>query len=471
MSQFKFTKRHRRNRTTRARATNKGGKPVFAGAQGCVFLPSLKCKHRARNMLDGNISKLGYREGSDFEMREYEKITPFIKKIKNYDKYFNVQATSCEPDVLSTSDLIGFNDVCQNFKRDSITASNVNANLDKLRAINMPDLGMDLKGWMDKIPLDAQRVRQLNDHISELLLHAVVPMNEQGVMHNDLKSENLMMDRADDNLRIIDWGLAGITTPHQIIPGRYFMNNPVTFNRPFSTMIISSEIDDQYRAFIRGLPANFSPEDLKPFVSGLYAEYRKLAPTGHEYLTYIFENMFNLNRDAADILLNTAVEKYNAQILHHFTGTSAGTGTGTGREFLLREYFDKVYRPNTDVWGTVSVYYSMFMLPRDHFMMPDSVYHDMLQRYRSIFRTMVFVNGHKRMNVQSIAQQLRQISDAVSAGSGPMLFKKKIKKVKKVKTSVKKMVRFNIDTDAADNVHKNTHNYRVPTPYPFKTKT
>ena len=465
MSKFKFTHRHR----------NKGGKPVFAGAQGCVFLPSLKCKHRARNMNDGNISKLGYKEGSDFEMREYEKITPFIKKIKNYDKYFNVRATSCEPDALSTSDLVEFNDVCKNFRKESITASNVNANLDKLRAINMPDLGMDLKVWMDKMPMDAQRVRQLNDHISELLLHAVVPMNQQGVMHNDLKSENLMMDRTDDNLRIIDWGLAGITTQHQIIPGRYFMNNPVTFNRPFSTMIVSSEIDDQYRAFISDLPlpANFSAEDLKPFVSGLYTEYRKLAPTGHEYLTYIFETMFNLNTDAAGILLNMAVEKYNADILHHYTRR---------RQFMLHEYFDKVYRYNTDVWGTVSVYYSMFMLPRDHFIMPDSVYHDMLQRYRSIFRTMVFVNGHKRMNVQRIAQQLRQISDAVTVTTGRFNkfnnnkfnnTKFNNNKFNKFNKSVKKMVRFNIDadTDTDKDVHKKTHNYRVPTPYPFKMKT
>jgi hypothetical protein len=236
------------------------------------------------------------------------------------------------------------------------------------------------------------------------------------------------------------------------------MNNPVTFNRPFSTMIISSEIDDQYHSFISHLPANFSAEDLKPFVSGLYAEYRKLAPTGHEYLTYIFETMFNVNTDAAGILLNTVVEKYNAEILHHYTRR---------RQFMLHEYFDKVYRHNTDVWGTVSVYYSIFMLPRDHFIMPDSVYHDMLQRYRSIFRTMVFVNGHKRMNVQRIAQQLRQISDAVTGRFNKVNTFNKFNKVNK---SVKKMVRFNIDTDA-DNVHKKTHNYRVPTPYPFKTKT
>jgi len=452
---FKFTKRHR---------ITKGGKPVFAGAQGCVFIPSLKCKHRPRNMFDGNISKLGYKEGSDFEMREYDKITPFIKKIKNHEKYFNIQATSCEPDALSTSDLVEFNEVCRNFKKESINASNVNDNLDKLRAITMPDLGMDLKVWMDKLPLDARRLRQINDRISELLVHAVAPMNKQGIMHNDLKSENLMMDHADANLRIIDWGLAGMITPHQIIPGRYFMNNPVTFNRPFSTMIISSEIDDLYKNFISHLPEHFAPEQLKPFVNDMYKEYRKLAPSGHEYLTYIFETMFNLNTETANLVLNSMVEKYNAEILHHYTDP-------TRRQFVLHDYFNKVYRYNTDVWGTMSVFYSMFMLPRDHFIMSDSVYQDMLQRYRTIFRTMIFANGHKRMNVQRIVQQLRQISNATGKSktlhkfNKPNEFNKPNKFNKSIK-SIKKMVRFNIDTD--NDVSKQTNNYRVPTPYPFK---
>jgi serine/threonine protein kinase len=93
---------------------------------------------------------------------------------------------------------------------------------------------------MEQTSFNAANLRQLNDHISKLLIHAVVPMNQLGVIHNDLKSENVMIDRTK-NSRIIDWGLAGITTPAQVIPAHHFMNNPVTFNRPFSTMVISTD--------------------------------------------------------------------------------------------------------------------------------------------------------------------------------------------------------------------------------------
>jgi len=422
---------------TRRRKT-KGGKPVFAGAQGCVFIPSLKCKGRPRNMNDGNISKLGYKEGSDFEMREYAKITPFIRTIRNYDKYFNIRVNSCEPDVLSTSDLINFNEVCRHNFDESITAENVNANLDKLRAINMPNLGLDLKEWIEKLPLDARRLRVLNNHISELLLRAVAPMNALGVMHNDLKSENLMMDLKEHHVRIIDWGLAGVTSPHQVIPARYFMNNPVTYNRPFSTMIISSEIDGLIKNYMSPQRRVTAPEDLKPFVNRLYSEYRNLAPSGHKYFTYIFEAMFNLNTETASAVLTEAVEKYNADILHHFT-------SATGN-FRLHEYFDKVYRYNTDVWGTLSVFYNIFMLPRDHFIMSDEVYQSALNQYRAIFRT-VFVNGHLRINVRSVVQQVQRINQ---------LFTKT-----KLNKSVK-AVRFNVQPLP---LHRRQVK-RVPTPYP-----
>ena len=425
----------------------KGGKPVFAGAQGCVFDPALKCKHRPRDIHDGTVSKLGYTRSAEFEMREYEQIRPFITQIKNYEKYFNIRASVCEPDTLGPDDLAGFNDVCHLFTDTSIDASNVNANLDKLRAINMPNLGTDLKGWMKQSPLDAHRLRRLNDHISELLVRAVVPMNQLGVIHNDLKSENLMMDRAGANVRIIDWGLAGIATPQAPIPARYFMNNPVTFNRPFSTMLVS----DGLRA-----PA---PEEVAPFVARLYREYRELAPIGHTYYTYIFETMFGLPTEAASRMVNAAVEKYNADILRHYTDH-------VRREFRLHDYFSNVYRYNTDVWGTLTVFYSVFMLPRSHFILPDAVYHDMLRRYRALFTTSVFVNGHLRMNVPHIVDQLRQISEAITKSNHKVQTRSRFKAKAKVKT-VKKTVRFNLGTRRQGNP-RHIHMQRVPTPYPLR---
>jgi serine/threonine protein kinase len=306
----------------------------------------------------------------------------------------------------------------------------------------MPNLGTDLKGWMKQSPLDAHRLRHLNGHISELLVRAVVPMNRLGVMHNDLKSENLMMDRAGANLRIIDWGLAGIATPQAPIPARYFMNNPVTFNRPFSTMLVS----DDLRA-----PA---PEEVAPFVARLYREYRKLEPNGHTYYAYIFETMFGLPTEAASRMVNAAVERYNADILRHYTDHGR-------REFRLHDYFSNVYRYNTDVWGTLSVFYSMFMLPRSHFILPDAVYHAMLRRYRALFTTSVFVNGHLWMNVPHIVDQLRQISEAITnpKAQSRTRFKPKIK-------TMKKTVRFNLGTRRQGNPR--LHMQRVPTPYPLR---
>ena len=173
-----------------------------------------------------------------------------------------------------------------------------------------------------------------------------------------------------------------------------------------------------------------------------------MAPTGHEYFVYVFKTMFKLNTEMATLVLQTTLERYNAKILYHFTNAAS-------RKFMLHEYFNKVYRFNTDVWGVMTVFYSMFMLPRDHFIMPDSTYDAMLQQYRALFRTTVFANGHTRMNVQRIVQQLRKINNTVTVATQ--------------NKTVKKMVRFNIDANpSTGSTNPRGHMYRVPTPHPIK---
>jgi serine/threonine protein kinase len=419
-----------------------GGIPIFAGAQGCVFKPSLKCKNQVRNYNDGNISKLGQKEGAEAEMREYDKIKQYLRQIKNYKQYFSVQAALCEPDPLEPHDLVNFDDVCTNLKRGNITATNVNANLSQLRMINMPDLGIDLKKWMEQTSFNATNLRQLNDYISQLLIHAVVPMNQLGVIHNDLKSENVMIDRTN-NSRIIDWGLAGITTPTQVIPVHHFMNNPVTFNRPFSTMVISTDALELYSSVVlKSMNTEFTMERIKHFTRAMYKEYIDIFDiSGYKYLQYIFKSMFGSDNDEA--LMDT-VAAYNAEILYHFTDR-------VNRTFRLDEYFGKVYRYNTDVWGLMSVFYSIFMMPRKSFIMSDAAHADMLRRYRILFRTVVFANGHERMNVSHIVQQLRQISDAVSKAPRQRTQKKRTTRV-----------RFNFSMNPKPNNAIN----RVATPYP-----
>lgn len=421
-------------RFTRRRNHHKqsGGIPIFAGAQGCIFKPALKCQDQPRNLNDGNISKLGMKESTENEMREYNQIKRHLKQIPNYQTYFSLQAKLCEPDLLEPHDLVKFDDVCTNIKPYNIDSANVNDNLSKLRMINMPDLGIDLKVWMEQVPFTAGRLRKLNAHVSNLLIRAITPMNQHGVIHNDLKSENVLID-GNDRSRIIDWGLAGITTPEQVIPAHHFMNNPVTFNRPFSTMVISRETRDAYSKYLKSIGTSTpTTEQIKHFTKVIYKKYTEIFDiSGFNYLQYIFQSMFNVT--APEMLID-AVATYNADILYHFADPING----------LNEYFSKVYRYNTDVWGLMSVFYSIFMLPRKHFIMSDAAYAGMLRRYRTLFLTEVFARGHERMNVSRIVQELRQIGDPKPK---------------------KRTVRFNLS------VKPTRHNRlkRVPTPYPVNT--
>lgn len=440
-------RRHSRSNRRNSHNHQSGGIPVFAGAQGCVFKPSLKCKNQSRNHNDGNISKLEEKGSAESEMREYTQIQQYLKQIPNYQKYFSVQAELCEPDTLEPHDLSRFDDVCINMHPLKINAANVNANLSKLRMINMPDLGNDLKIWMEQAPFNAGRLRQLNDHISRLLIRAVVPMNQRSVIHNDLKSENVMVDR-HGNARIIDWGLAGITTPDNVIPVHHFMNNPVTFNRPFSTMVISTDAYELYPSIVLKSITNWETEltveRIKHFTRAMYKEYiDAFDANGYNYFQYIFKSMFHLDDERTNAMLIETVSTYNAEILYHFTDR-------VGRTFRLNEYFSKVYRYNTDVWGLMSVFYSVFMMPRKSFIMSDATYEDMLRRYRTLFRTVVFARGHERMNVSHIVQHLRQISDATRPRIAPR------------KRTVR--VRFNLNTTP----HPKLNDWvkRVPTPYP-----
>ena len=441
---MKLTRRRKRiNR--RRHHIQLGGIPVFAGAQGCVFKPALKCTHQPRNPNDGNISKLEQKESAESEMREYDQIKQHLKQIPNYQNYFSMNATLCEPDPLEPHDLVKFDDVCTNMHALNINSANVNANLSKLRMINMPDLGIDLKVWIEQAPFNAGRLRKLNDHVSNLLIRAIAPMNRLGVIHNDLKSENVMIDE-NNHSRIIDWGLAGVTTPEQVIPARHFMNNPVTFNRPFSTMVISRETCELYSKYLRtatmATTATMTLERMKEFTGAIYKKYTELFDiSGFNYLQYTFKSMFGAT--TPELLMDT-VSTYNAEILHHFSDRARG-------EFRLNEYFSNVYRFNTDVWGVMSVFYSMFMLPRKMFIMSDAAHADMLSRYRSLFRTGVFARGHERMNVSRIVQHLRQISDAVSNAV-------------RSRSKKKRTVRFNLHLNHPQFRSKSMK--RVPTPHP-----
>ena len=69
--------------------------------------------------------------------------------------------------------------------------------------------------WLMKEPLTETRMAFYNNLLINLLEKGVVPMNSEGVLHGDLKANNILIDEKNV-MRIIDWGLAGISTRYRM---------------------------------------------------------------------------------------------------------------------------------------------------------------------------------------------------------------------------------------------------------------
>jgi len=105
-----------------------GGRAIDAGSYGCVFKPAIKCANPAPFPYNSNtISKLMYKEDTEDELIEMEKVKKFIEKLPNKGAdYFLISNTyECSPDKLSAEDLYKFDRKCNLFTKRGINSTNI----------------------------------------------------------------------------------------------------------------------------------------------------------------------------------------------------------------------------------------------------------------------------------------------------------------------------------------------------------
>ena len=206
--EYIYTKNNRK--TTRSK---NGGEALTSGGFGCIFKPALKCKNNKSRT--SGVSKMSVAKHGKSELLEIQRIKDRLKHIKNYNKYYLLDIDLCIPDKLTNSDLKGFDNKCYALTRFNVNSKNVNNKLKDLTILNMPDGGVDLKDWILKDKITKDKIFLLNEIIIKLLKMAVRPMNEKGVLHNDLKDTNILIDNNLD-ARIIDWGLSAVVSNNKI---------------------------------------------------------------------------------------------------------------------------------------------------------------------------------------------------------------------------------------------------------------
>jgi serine/threonine protein kinase len=179
---------------------------IGEGTYGCVHKPSLTCKDKEVDYKN-KISKIMEKEDAKSEMKEY-KVMNSIDKKKDYylgkpikctvnDTYENVEAIK----------------TCKNGK-DFLKQ------LDKIALLVMKDGGVNLETFADELidlPMNEsnkERVELFWIEAHRIILGLKVFL-DNGIMHHDLKPQNIVYNEKMNRLNFIDFGF--MTTKEQIV--------------------------------------------------------------------------------------------------------------------------------------------------------------------------------------------------------------------------------------------------------------
>jgi len=417
-----------------------GGIPIYPGGFSCVFKPQLKCKSKnkirknntRRNNYDKTgISKLLFKQHARMEMDNIHLFYNALKSIPKSHKYFLfTKSKLCSPAKISKRDLDGFDNMCTSFTSHEVNESNINANIDSLRLINMPNAGVSVNEWLfdTNTRLTSARIILFNKIMSELIVNAIVPMNKMGVIHNDIKEDNILisLSKTNPNPTIIDWGISGISTSHNPIP-EIIMNRYISISNPFSSIIFTSDFMMSYSEFLQTHNNPSSPsfqQELSSFALSQYLKFKEIGHYSYVERFFIAAHTFqkklmdpnpnpnpNIDEEAyeAQIIEDTYhkyASAYITDVLFHFTDFDQEAGTG---KFQYAKYFTKVYIFNCDIWGTMCCYNVFFSIIKEPEMLADinkTKYFIFLTRLLSIFTTIIMANGDKKINVNKLVTSL-----------------------------------------------------------------
>jgi len=179
-----------------------GGKPhkelkfINSGAYGCIFTPSLTCKGKIGS--DRYITKI---QKSKRSIMNEVTISERIRKIVGYTKYYAPVLNSCEVQI--TKDRLRDLKKCELFENEQDNKLVNNPSYVSLKIRYVGDIDMN-KYFLTNVNSPEFFNELIRTHI--YVLKGIQKLHKNGIVHSDLKSNNIMMDATRNVPIIIDFG-------------------------------------------------------------------------------------------------------------------------------------------------------------------------------------------------------------------------------------------------------------------------
>jgi hypothetical protein len=382
-----------------------GGKAIDSGGYGCVFLPSLKCKNSINSSQNKSfISKLMVHTDADDEYNLIQQFNKKLKFIPNYSNYFLLDNFEiCNPSQLMSDDLINYDSECSNLIEQGITSSNINSKLTKIKTINMPFGGVNIRKFI-KNNFNSIDMIKLNNSLINLLQNGIIPMNELNVFHADLKSSNMLANKENDgsiSVKIIDWGLSFIRENMNEIPKN--VTRPIHFNLPVSIVVFNKLFDSKLSKFISKNPS-WTPKSAKIFTAMFLNDYIKTRNKSHLNILIKtideFNSLTNIISKKFSKKPTNYILDYIAEIVYKYTQNG---------KFNKLSYFNQVYLKNIDVWGFLTTYLDFYeqINSKKKLTTNDIAF---LGKIKKIFMETLFLNSTTPINIPILINKLMDLN-------------------------------------------------------------
>jgi hypothetical protein len=408
---------------TNKKSNNKvsGGNALTSGGFGCLFKPALKCKNANLNYNPNLVTKLMTKKHALDEFKQIQRFKSILEHIPNYQNYFLVDGFSkCEPAELTNDDLKDFDENCNALKKKNFTAKNINYNLNKTLALNMPDGGIDVDDYIDSFKdksLLAVLYMNLNTYLVNLLVNGIDPMNKSQLYHCDVKGSNILVSLDNEKkTRLIDWGLSVYRKDDNKtdIPDK-LNRRPFQFNVPFSVILFNKKFIEKYTLFLkRHKSVDFFA--IREFVINYIFYWNKIRGAGHlKTINSIFKRLtYNMLPAIENSKIKNHIVEYEFTYYYivEYISKILLKYTVEGKLNLL-DYFNNVFLNNIDVWGLTIIYMGFLDNLYEMYKNTDKInlYHSQfIEKIKYIIIHFLFENPTEVIDINKLAYELQSLN-------------------------------------------------------------
>ena len=301
----------------------------------------------------------------------------------------------------------------------------------------MPHGGEDLGDYMERNQSPSD-LATMNDAMIDLLQNGILPMNQLGVYHLDIKESNILITQgtgagARTKVRLIDWGLSCTYngSEKEQIPDTILMRS-FQYNVPMSIAVLTKQFKQEYVAFLETTPspdfdtvAEFVSEYIikwfeergtnhftivHEILQGIFkhkmksknkSEEEKDRESSFHYLNDVLIDYSGLNSDDKYILSHDVLVEYLTEILMQYTRNG---------EYHVKQYFDEIFIKNVDIWGFIMSYSVILEAYYANYSELNKEEHLVYDKLRSIFARHLFVSSLLVIDIEELVSDLTALS-------------------------------------------------------------